>query len=261
VTDIDVVPADIAAAIDAASSRLRGLAAPLVYVPTIGSTNDAAASLATEGAVVVAGSQTAGRGRRGREWFSPPSSGLYVSVVLAPARASDPMRATTLLTLAAGVAIADGLAASAGLAVDLKWPNDVFVSGRKLAGILAEASRDIVVLGYGINLRLMAYPPELRDRVTSIEVECGSPVDRAPVLVETLAALHYRYNELLEGRFDAILDAWRRRAPSAVGARVSWTDASGPRSGLTAGIDDRGALLVATDGGVARIVGGELDWS
>jgi BirA family biotin operon repressor/biotin-[acetyl-CoA-carboxylase] ligase len=261
VTDGEVIPSDIAVAVKTARSRLGRLAAPLVYLPTIGSTNDAAASLATEGAVVVAGLQTAGRGRRGREWFSPPSSGLYVSVVLAPGRASDPMRATTLLTLAAGVAIADGLAASAGLAVDLKWPNDVYVSGRKLAGILAEASRDIVVLGYGINLQVTAYPPQLRDRVTSIEAERGSTVDRASVLVETLAALQHRYDDLLEGRFDAILDAWRRRAPSAVGARVSWTDASGPRSGLTAGIDDGGVLLVATDGGVARIVGGELDWS
>src|SRR5207248_6748914 len=107
-----------------------------------------------EGAVVVADAQTEGRGRRGRAWFSPPQSGLYVSVVLMPSRArTDRARATTLLTLAAGVAIAEGVAASCGLETDLKWPNDVYASRRKLAGILAEAGDRRVVLGYGINIQ------------------------------------------------------------------------------------------------------------
>jgi len=260
VTGAQTVPQDIAAAVDAARPRLGRLASPLVFFPTIGSTNDAAAALAAEGAVVIAGAQTAGRGRRGREWFSPASSGLYVSVVLAPARSVDALRATMLLTLAAGVAIAEGLHASAGVSVDLKWPNDVHASNRKLAGILAEASRDLVVVGYGINLSAAAYPSDLRDRVTSIEAERGVPAARAPVLVETLAALRRRYDDLVEGRFDAILDAWRQRAPSACGARVSWRDATGAKSGTTAGIDDRGALLVETAGGVERIVGGEVEW-
>ena len=256
-----LVPPDIADAIEAARPRLAPLGSPLAFYPTIGSTNDAAASLATEGAIVVADEQTAGRGRRGRVWFSPPRSGLYVSVALAPRRARvDPRRATTLVTLAAGVAIAEGVHASTGLRVDLKWPNDLYVAGRKVGGILAEASHDLVVLGYGINVSTTAYPPDWRDRATSLESEIGGAVDRVRVLVETLAALARRYGDLLEGRFDAILDAWRGRAPASVAARVRWTSASGVHSGVTAGVDHDGALLVQTDVGVERIVGGDVEW-
>jgi len=226
----------------------------------VGSTNDVAAALPV-GSVVVADQQTAGRGRRGHTWFSPPRAGLYVSVVLAPAAARvDPPRATMLLTLAAGVAIAEGIEAASGLATALKWPNDVVAGGRKLAGILAEGRGDLVVLGYGINVMAAAFPPELRDRATSLESEVGREVDRDLVLDETLAALSRRYDDLVDGRFDAILDAWRPRAPRAVGAKVSWIAQGVARSGVTCGIDDHGALLVRVDDGVERIISGEIQW-
>jgi len=287
-------------AIARARDRLGRLGTTIVYYPTIGSTNDAASDLVAsrfrsvrlqpdpvdppegghyvrrdsftrsegvaqqdvEGIVVVADEQTAGRGRRGHTWFSPPGSGLYVSVVLTPGRARvDPARATTLLTLAAGVAIAEAVEATTGLAVDLKWPNDLFVGRRKLAGILAESPAvDTIVLGYGINVGPMAYPPELADRATSLESELGRAIDRHQLFAETLAALARRYEDLLDGRFDAILDAWRRRAPAATGARVQWATPSGQQSGITEGIDDQGALLVRTAGGVERIVAGTLTW-
>ena len=205
--------------------------------------------------------QTAGRGRRGHTWFSPPGSGLYVSVVLAPGRARvDPERATRLLTLAVGVALADAVEAAAGLRVDLKWPNDLYVARRKLAGILAEAAGDAVVVGYGVNVTAASFPPDLRDRATSLESELGRACDRAVLFAETLAALDARYADLLEGRFDAILDAWRRRAPSAHGGRVRWTTPDGEASGVTAGIDDEGALLVRVGERIERIVAGELRW-
>jgi len=236
-----------------------------------GSTNDIAAALAvhdaSDGAVVVADAQTAGRGRRGREWFSPPGSGLYVSVVLRPGRSarSGGDRAARLLTLATGVALVDAVHAATGLAVDLKWPNDLYIGRRKLAGILAEAAgagpQDAIVLGYGINVRTAAYPPELGDRATSLESELGRHIDRAVVLVESLASLAQRYDDLLAGRFDAILDAWRARAPGSKGSRVTWIGASGSASGVTAGIDEEGALLVVVDDRVERIVAGELTWS
>jgi len=226
----------------------------------VGSTNDVAAALPV-GSVVVADQHTAGRGRRGHTWFSPPRAGLYVSVVLAPAAARvDPPRATMLLTLAAGVAIAEGIEAASGLATALKWPNDVVAGGRKLAGILAEGRGDLVVLGYGINVMAAAFPPELRDRATSLESEVGREVDRDLVLDETLAALSRRYDDLVDGRFDAILDAWRARAPRAVGAKVSWIAQGVARSGVTCGIDDHGALLVRVDDGVERIISGEIQW-
>lgn len=253
---------DLVAALDRVRPRLGRLAATVEHFATIGSTNDAAMASGTEGAVVVADAQTAGRGRRGRVWFSPPASGLYVSVVLSPARARvDPRRATTLLTIAAGVAITEGLEIATGLRADLKWPNDVYVGARKLGGILAESHGEFVVTGFGINIAPDVYPPELRDRATSLESELGRAVDRSLVFAETLAALASRYDDLLEGRFDAILDAWRRRAPGAVGAGVEWTTADGVRRGTTDGVDADGALLVRTGTGRERIVGGELRWS
>jgi BirA family biotin operon repressor/biotin-[acetyl-CoA-carboxylase] ligase len=165
-----------------------------------------------------------------------------------------------LLTLAAGVAIAEGIAAAAGLATELKWPNDLLAGGRKLAGVLAEGHGDIVVLGYGINVTETAFPPELRDRATSLESELRHTVDRDLVLDETLAALSRRYDDLVDGRFDAILDAWRGRAPRAIGAQVSWITQGVARSGVTCGIDDHGALLVRVDNGVERIISGEIEW-
>jgi BirA family biotin operon repressor/biotin-[acetyl-CoA-carboxylase] ligase len=275
------LPDDLAAAIERARPRLGRLGSTVVFFETTGSTNDEAAKrsagprspapgpqppVPAEGLVVVADAQTSGRGRRGHTWFSPPGSGLYVSVVLAPATATrDPVRATTLLTLAAGVALAEGIERAAGLRIDLKWPNDLQISRRKLGGILAESSgagdrSDTVVVGYGINVRSTALPPEIRDTATSLESELGRAIDRDDLLAETLAALSRRYEDLLAGRFDAILDAWRRLAPAAAGARVTWTTNAGTATGVTAGIDDLGALLVRVDDRVERIVSGEVLW-
>ena len=244
----------------------------MLYFETIGSTNDVAASLASsgdaEGVVVIADAQTAGRGRRGHTWFSPPSAGLYVSVVLAPARSvASPERATALLTLMAGVALSQAVEQVTGLAPAIKWPNDLLVERRKLAGILAEgvaspssAGLQGVVLGYGINVMTAAYPPDLASRVTSLEAELGRAIDRAALCAESLATLAERYRDLIDGRYDAILDGWRSRAFGARGARVEWDTPAGVRTGITEGIDDMGALLVRVGGSVERIVAGEVRW-
>jgi BirA family biotin operon repressor/biotin-[acetyl-CoA-carboxylase] ligase len=266
------LPADFADALDRVAGRLNGLGSTVIFFSSVGSTNDVALKLASrvegEGAVVIADEQTAGRGRRGRTWFSPPGSGLYISIVLSPWRArADPERATRLVTLMAGAAIAEGVEAATGLRADIKWPNDLHVARRKLAGILAEAApldavgRDArVVLGYGINVAATAFPRELADRATSIETELGRPADRSLLCAETLAAIGRRYGDLLDGRFDAILDAWRARAPASRGARVRWDSPAGAKSGVTAGIDERGALVVEVGNAVERIISGELIW-
>jgi BirA family biotin operon repressor/biotin-[acetyl-CoA-carboxylase] ligase len=260
------LPRGLAEALERSRPRLGVLSSDVRYLATTESTNDVAATL-DEGSVVVAAEQTAGRGRRGHTWFSPAGSGLYVSVVLVPSRArTDPVRATRLLTLTVGVALAEAIEAAAGLKSDLKWPNDLYVGRRKLAGILAEASAASafrIVAGYGINVRRAAYPPGLDDRATSIETELGREVDGDELLVETLASIAARYEDLLGGRFDAILDAWRARAAGADGRRVRWSTLSGFRAGVTAGVDDCGALLVRTDdrpSRVVRIVAGEVIW-
>jgi BirA family transcriptional regulator, biotin operon repressor / biotin---[acetyl-CoA-carboxylase] ligase len=268
----DPLPPEFAAAF--ARVNFRRLGVPTLFFSTVGSTNDVATALAAnghhEGAVVIADAQTAGRGRRGRSWFSPPGSGLYVSVLLAPAQAvRTPDRATALLTLTVGVALAEAVERITGLAPAIKWPNDLLIGRRKLAGILAEgvvspvafAGVQSVVLGYGINVSAAAYPAELSDRVTSLESELGRPIDRADLCAQSLASLASRYDDLLAARFDAILDAWRDRAPGSRGMRVAWETPGGSQSGITAGIDDMGALLVRVGDRTERLVAGEITWA
>jgi BirA family transcriptional regulator, biotin operon repressor / biotin---[acetyl-CoA-carboxylase] ligase len=271
-TQPEPLPPDFADALSRVD--LGRLGTPTLFFSTIGSTNDVATVLANsgdhEGAVVIAETQTAGRGRRGRVWFSPPGAGLYVSVLLAPARAVRAAdRATALLTLAAGVALAEAVERVTGLAPVIKWPNDLLVGRRKLAGILAEgvasqapvSALQSVVLGYGLNVRAAAYPVELSERVTSLESELGRQVDRAELCAQSLAALAARYDELLDARFDAILDAWRARSPGSRGVRVSWETPSGTQSGVTIGVDDMGALLVRVGDRTERLVAGEIRWA
>src|SRR5690242_19863216 len=183
------VPDELAPALAAAAGRLGPFEARIRFMPSVGSTNDVAAALAQagagEGTTIVAEHQTAGRGRRGRTWFSPPGAGLYVSVVLRPGDSDSLTPAVTLLTLAAGVALAEGVRAATGLPVGIKWPNDLVVERRKLAGILAEAvgspGVSAIILGFGINIRPAAYPPEIASRATSLESELGRPVERGLV--------------------------------------------------------------------------------
>lgn len=227
---------------------------------------DVAATLANEGAahgvVVAAEQQTAGRGRRGSTWVSPPGAGLYFSVIVRPAVAvAKAGHALSLLTLAAGVAVREGTAAASGLHADLKWPNDLFVGKRKLAGILAEGLAvgtpdQAVIVGVGVNVQPAAYPPDVAARATSIESELGRAVDRDGLLAAILDALSGRLAALDQNAGD-ILRAWRAASPTAVGTRVEW---DGHR-GVTAGVDDHGALLVKTSTGIERVIAGELHWS
>lgn len=258
---------DIARAIEAARDRLGTFAATVEYYREVGSTNDVAASRAaagaSEGAVVIAGAQTAGRGRLGRTWFSPPGSGLYVSVVLRPPNAS--LAAQT--TLAASVGIAEGIAESTGLVPEIKWPNDLLAPAthRKLCGILVESSAnggglEYAILGYGLNVRPAAYPPEVRDRAGSLEEELGRAVNPAALLVGTLAGLARRYNELVGGAAERVLARWQELAPRSRGTAVEWQAAGGVRRGVSAGIDGTGALLVRTANGIERVVSGEVRW-
>jgi BirA family biotin operon repressor/biotin-[acetyl-CoA-carboxylase] ligase len=264
------LPPEIAAALAITATRRGRFGEPLHFFSETASTNDVAAALAergaAEGTTVVASAQTAGRGRFGRDWFSPPGAGVYVSVVF-----RNP-RAVPLLTLAGGVAVAGGIRAATGLPVCLKWPNDVVVETglasvkwRKLAGVLAEASGGFegvqhVVLGFGVNLRPAAYPADIADRATSIESELGRVPDAGAVLAETLCVLAAYAEAVHAGDATSLLDRWRDLAPSARGAAVRWDTADGEMSGITAGIDDTGALLVRAGDRVERIISGELRW-
>ncbi len=268
------VPDDIAEALDRARGRLGIFGGPIVYGDEVDSTNDladrAASAGAREGAVFVAGAQRAGRGRLGRTWFSPPGAGLYVSVVLRPALGAGPgltgmAPGFSSLTLVAGVALAEGLITATRLPVHIKWPNDLVIGRRKVCGILAEAAATDaglrhVVVGFGINLREAAFPPELAARATSLEAESGRPVDRGLVLAESLASLAASYASFLDGRFASLLDRWRALSPSSVGAPVHCAGGPAGRDGTTAGVDQDGALLVDFNGRVEAVIAGEVVW-
>ncbi len=238
---------------------------PLTWYPITTSTNDRAMELAAVGAAhgttVVAECQSAGRGRLGRVWQSPPGAGLYVSVVV-----HLPSAVAPLLTLAAGVAVADGLRESTGLGVQLKWPNDIWVDGRKLGGILAEAAsvnagRTVVVTGIGLNLAPAALPPDVAGRATSLADELGRPVDRGLVLAEVLVALETRIRQLEAGGAPGMLEDWRTYASPLLGRRVMWDRGGAAAEGQATGVDETGALVVVTAWGVERIVAGEVRWA
>jgi BirA family biotin operon repressor/biotin-[acetyl-CoA-carboxylase] ligase len=284
------LPADLQAALAAASDRISPFASRVIYHSQTGSTNDAAARAAAlgapDGTLVLAESQTAGRGRLGRAWFSPPGAGLYASVLLrvgtsntgdtrdtgnrkvdSPRGLRVPRGEIPLLTIAGGVALAEGLRAATGLDVELKWPNDLMSPGgrRKLGGILAEGSAagdalECVILGFGVNLAGAAYPPAFADRATAVEVELGRPVDRGVVLVECLAALAARRRDLEQGCAADVRARWHALAPSARGRPVEWRADAGARRGIAEGIDESGALLVRVGGSLERIVSGEVRW-
>ena len=176
---IDRIPEELAAALTASAATRGVFGARLFYAAEVSSTNDLAAAAAErgepEGTTFVAGAQTAGRGRLGRAWFSPPGAGLYLSTLIRR-QALAPW-----ITIAGGVAVAEGIRGATGLPVQIKWPNDIsavggagFKARRKIAGLLAEASSgpqgvQWMVLGIGINLGPAAFPPELAGRAGSIE--------------------------------------------------------------------------------------------
>lgn len=254
------LPDDIAEAVAGAAARLGPFAREIRWYPEVTSTSDLAATWAehgaAEGAVVIADAQSAGRGRYGRSWASPPGAGLYLSTVLKPAAAMLP-----LLTIAAGVAVAEGIERAAGLRTSLKWPNDVLVGDRKLAGLLAEVvAANTAILGIGINVMPGSYPADVAARATSLEAELGRAIDRGLLFVEVLASFASHYEGLKGVPAGALLDSWRRRAAATLGREVTWMVAGRQLRGVAENIDDRGALLVRTPAGIERIISGEVTW-
>lgn len=232
----------------------------------VASTSDIAFRLAAEGAlhgeVVLAEQQTRGRGRRGRPWVSPPRKNLYLSVVLRPE--IDPRRAPEL-TFVAAVATAETVL-EAGCAAQLKWPNDVEVDGRKVAGILTELSAEpgqihFVVLGIGVNLNADAadFPDELRGRATSVKLARGIPVPRALFCAALLKKLEDGYDRWTEEGFPAVRHRWTALA-STPGQRVRVTVGDRDVEGVAEGVDESGALVVRDDAGrTERVVAGDVE--
>ena len=229
----------------------------VVRVGRVESTQSVAFALAAEGAVdrtvVVADSQAAGRGRRGHAWLDEPGASLLVSIVLRPRLETARL---PWLSLAAGVAVADALAEIAGLGPRLKWPNDVLVGGRKIAGILLESRlgpAPLVVLGIGVNLMQRTFPPELDGRATSVALETGGDVDRETLLGALLEGLDRQRAGLERGAFAEARQRWRDSSET-LGRTVRIDGVSG----VAVDIDDDGALVVADGDQRRRVVAGEI---
>jgi BirA family biotin operon repressor/biotin-[acetyl-CoA-carboxylase] ligase len=217
---------------------------------------------AAEGTIVIAEAQTQGRGRLGRHWHSPPGVNLYCTLILRPARSPA---AVPQLALVAGVAVADAIREITGHSAQIKWPNDVLLDGRKVAGILTEMEGELdrvafVLVGIGVNVNLDpdGLPPELAGSATSLRAAAGTPVDRAAFTARLLAALEARYGRFLAGGFAAIRPAFESTAfLTGRAVRVSGPDAAA--QGRVVGIDDDGALrLERADGAMLRVLSGEV---
>lgn len=218
---------------------------------------------ATEGTVVLADAQSGGKGRRGRIWASPAGVNLYCSVVLRPS--IMPYEAPQLTFLSA-VAVARAIEMTTGLAPEIKWPNDLLISGKKAAGLLNEMSAEtdginFVILGIGVNLNMSAaqFPAELRHPATSLFIESGREVDRSLFAGTMLKELDRLYRDFRVHGFAPVREEWQRRC-NANGRQVvvsdSGTDCSG---GMFAGIDADGSLLLKSDDGVLhRITCGDV---
>ncbi len=253
-----------------ASLGTRWLGRAFEWRDRCGSTNDLAADRARAGVaagfVIAADAQTAGRGRLGRSWHSPAGDNLYFSIVLRPTRPPSEIPPITLL---AGAAVARALAAF-GLAPRLKWPNDVELSDdggsrRKVAGILTEMatagpSALHVVVGVGINVNGVDFPPEIAARATSLRRALGRPIDRAQLLGALLGAFEPLYEEFERRGPAAAVEAFEGHAAFPARCRVTAPGSPGDRlEGIALGIEADGALRLRDDTGqIHHVISGEL---
>lgn len=208
------------------------------YYPTIDSTMLAAALL-PPGSVVIADEQTAGQGRHGHTWHSPPDSGIYCSIVLKPAPA---------LTLAIGLAAVEATAESTGILCDLRWPNDLMLDGKKCAGILVQLIDGKAIAGIGINVNQTEFPPELAHEATSLRIHSPTPGPwpLTPVLISLIPAVD-RYAAL---PLDQILDLFAQASSYVSGRRVVVNELQG----VTAGLDPSGFLKLRQDDGTVTLI-------
>lgn len=238
------------------------------YFPSLDSTNSKAYELATKGAeegeVVIAESQEKGRGRLGRNWFSPPSLNLYLSVILRP---QIPPHQAPLITLMAAVATAGAIKKYSGLHPLIKWPNDILLKGRKVAGLLNEVRSEtdrihFVILGIGVNLNLdeKMFPKEIRSIATSMKREMGQAISRKEFLSSLLQQLEEWYAIYLKEGGGVILNAWREKA-RIKGQRVKVTSWGETLSGIAVDVDLDGALILKMeDGKQRRVVAGDVEY-
>ena len=243
--------------IDLIRARFPGRA--LDYFATLDTTMREASALAIRGAAsgtaVIADEQTEGQGRHGHAWHSEKGSGLYVSILLRPDLAAT---STPTLTIALGLATQEAISTATGLDCDLRWPNDIMVNGKKVAGILAQLIESTAIAGIGINCNHEHFPDDLAAEATSLRIESGREQSRERILIDLLPAID-RYVEILVERGpDPILALFSRRSSYASGKRVVVRQGDSAQSGAifgtTAGLTEGGFLVVRKDDGSDEII-------
>ena len=221
---------------------------------TVGSTNDVARELALngapEGTVVVAAEQTKGRGSRGRVWLSAPGENLLVSVILRP---NIPAERLGELAFVASVAVAGTIRECCELDASIKWPNDVRVSGKKIAGIIVETTKDAAIIGIGLNVNWTNLPEEIVDTATSVAIESGRRVDADCVLKALLADLDIAYGVYRARGFSRTLHDWRQ-LESTTGKEVIIEVNGDSVQGFAVDIDEHGSLVVELATGERRSI-------
>jgi BirA family biotin operon repressor/biotin-[acetyl-CoA-carboxylase] ligase len=229
------------------------IGASLHYQTSVDSTNRLARELGRrggkDGLVVLAEEQTAGRGRRERRWVSPSAKGIYLSALLRPA--ASVAEAGPAAQLVAGIAVAETLAIYADRPMMLRWPNDCYLGGRKMAGVLVESeitggTLDFLVCGIGINVNHEEsdFPADLRTRVTSLCMLSGNPQPRLPILVSLLKALEYWDDVWRKHGLSPVIERWLELSPESRGSYVEIQTDRGVIRGLAAGLSPTGGLYV-----------------
>lgn len=250
------------------ASRLKTerMGKKICYFSIIDSTNQYAKRIgedgAPEGTLVIADEQTAGKGRSGRHWVTPPKTAIAFTLLLRP---TLPPSRISMVTLVMGLAVCNAIQDLYHLPVGIKWPNDVVIEGRKICGILTEMSAEMdgvhyIVIGVGINTNLTTFPDEIRDVATSLQLQLGHPVDRAEVLCRVIELFEQYYEKFeKDGDLRELQEIYNEELLN-LNERVRVLDPKGEYTGTALGIDPEGQLLVRRDdtGEVVKVWSGEV---
>ena len=243
-------------------SKLNTLswAREIYYYDEVDSTNDVAKKLAEDGAphgtLVITEMQTAGKGRRGRNWSSPKGSGIWMTFILRPQIGPD---RASMLTLVSAMAVQKAIEKETGLKAVIKWPNDIVVNGKKVCGMLTEMSAELewinyVVVGIGINANTKEFPEEIADVATSLSIELGRNITRSNLVAGFGAAFEGYYDRFIKnGDMSDLMDEYNKNLAN-LDNKVKILDPKGEYTGISQGINKAGELLVTAEDGNDRIV-------
>lgn len=235
----------------------------VLYKSELDSTNDEgkrqAAKGCKNGLLIICDNQTAGKGRLGRSWQAEKNTGIYMSMVIYP----DIMPGEIpQITLATGIAVMRAINNVTGLKTQIKWPNDIIINGKKLAGILAEMSAEMekvnyVVIGIGINVNIESFEGELKEKATSLYIETGKRCKRSLIINEFVKEFEICYNEFCKNGFAPFVKEYNENCAN-VGKLVKTIGSRTSIEGISKGVNEKGEILIETENGITAVMAGEV---